>query len=95
MSANQLTKQVLEYCKLQGHFAFRINNIPGRKYRANTLLKGVPDILGITKVGIAFGIEIKTTDRQSKAQKEFERNFTNRFGVYIIAYKLEDVSAEI
>ena len=91
MSASELTKQIINYCTLQGHFVCRINNIPGRKNRANTLTKGVPDIMGCTKTGKALGIEIKTTDQQSEFQKEFESHYKSRGGIYILARKLEDV----
>ena len=93
MKANELTKQILEYCRLQGHYVFRVNNIPGTKYRANTLTKGVADILGCTKKGVALAIEIKIgDDRQSEAQKESEAHYKKRGGIYIVAKKLEDVT---
>ena len=91
MTASELTKQIIKYCTLQGHFVCRINNIPGTKYRANTLTKGVPDIMGCTKTGKALGIEIKTTDKQSEFQAEFENHYKKRGGIYILARKLEDV----
>ena len=91
MSASNLTKAVIQYCTLNGHYVVRINNIPGRKYRTNTLTKGVPDIMGCTKAGKALGIEIKTTDQQSEYQKEFEDHYKKRGGIYILARKLEDV----
>ena len=95
MGANKLTKQILEYCRLQGHYVFRVNNIPGTKYRANTLTRGLADILGCTKKGVALAIEVKTTDRQSEYQKEFEAHYKNRGGIYIVARKLEDVTDKI
>lgn len=86
-----LTRQILEYLVKSGHYATRINNIPGTKYRAGNVTKGVADILGVTKKGVALAIEIKTTDRQSDFQKEFESHYKQRGGIYIVAKKLEDV----
>jgi len=90
--ANKLTKDIIKYCLLQGHYVVRVNNIPGTKFRANTLTKGVADILGCTKDGTALAIEIKTTDNQSTYQQEFEKHYKDRGGIYILARKLEDVT---
>ena len=90
--SSELTKQIIKYCLLQGHYVVRINNIPGTKFRANTLTRGVADILGCTKDGKALAIEIKTTDSQSAYQKEFEKHYKSRGGVYILAKRLEDVT---
>ena len=95
MSASILTKQILAYCISQGHYVVRINNIPGTKQRANTLTKGVPDIMGCTKKGIALGIEVKTTDMQSSFQKEFENHYKKRGAIYILARKLQDVTEKL
>lgn len=109
MKTNDLTKQILEYCKLKGHYVVRVNNIPGTKYRANNVTKGVSDLMGCTgreakingvtyPVGTALAIEIKnkdTKDKQSDAQKEFEAHYKKRNGIYILATKLEDVAEKI
>ncbi len=92
MTANELTRQIIKYCTMQGHYVFRVNNIPGRKNRANTLTKGVADIMGVDKYGKALAIEIKTeNDRQSSFQKEFENHYKKRGGIYILARSLENV----
>lgn len=91
MTASQLTKQIINYCNLKGHYVFRCNNIPGMKYRKNNIHRGIADIMGCTKQGIALAIEIKTTDQQSEFQKEFEEHYKKRGGIYILAHKLEDV----
>lgn len=98
MKTNDLTKQILEHCKLKGHYVVRVNNIPGTKYRANNVTKGTADILGCTKDGKALAIEVKnkdTNDKQSDAQKEFEEHYKKRGGIYILATKLEDVTEKI
>jgi len=95
--SSELTKQIIKYCLLQGHFVMRINNIPfgAGGFKKNVVKKGVPDIMGCSKSGIALGIETKTTDKQSKEQKDFEDNFTKRGSIYILARKLEDVTERI
>ena len=95
LTANKLTKQIIQYCLLQGHYVVRINNIPGTHFRANTVTKGVADIMGCTKDGTALAIEVKTTDQQSIFQKQFEEHYDSRGGIYILAKKLEDVTEVI
>ena len=95
VSASKLTKEIIKYCLLRGHYVVRVNNIPGTKFRANTLTKGVADIMGCTKDGTALAIEVKTSDKQSIFQKEFENHYDSRGGIYILARKLEDVTEVI
>lgn len=90
MTANRITKQILHYLTLQGHYVFRVNNIPASR-RANTIHKGIPDIMGISKNGNALAIEVKTTDRQSLHQMDFEAEWNRRNGIYILAHSLYDV----
>ena len=94
MKTSELTKQIINYCTIKGHYAVRVNNIPSTKYRAGNVTKGVADIMGCTKDGKALAIEIKnkdTKDRQSEYQKEFEAHYKSRGGIYIIATTLDDV----
>jgi Holliday junction resolvase len=92
MTANKLTKQIIEYLTLQGHYVFRQNNIPTKR-RSNTTHKGVADIMGCTKKGIALAVEVKIDkDKQSSYQIEFEKQYKKRGGIYIIAKTLEDVT---
>jgi len=51
--------------------------------------------MGCTKDGVALAIEVKTTDKQSEFQKEFEHHYKSRGGIYILAKKLEDVTTII
>ena len=94
MTANELTKQIIEYCILSGHYVSRINNTPSRR-RKGTVKKGVPDILGCDKYGKALGIEVKTTDKQSKDQIKYQEEIEKRGGTYILAHSLEDVTERI
>lgn len=95
MTANELTKRILDYCNANGHFVYRQNNIPTRR-RSNTTHRGVADIMGIMKTGEPLAIEVKINkDIQSEYQKEFEAQYKKRGGIYIIAKKLEDVTSKI
>lgn len=106
--ASELTKEILKYCIEAGHYTVRINNIPygSGRFKKNIVTKGIADIQGCTgKVlkidgrdytsGTKLCIETKTTDKQSKEQKDFEVNITKRGGIYILAKKLEDVTEAI
>lgn len=109
MKTNDLTKQIIRYCTLKGHYVVRVNNIPGTKYRKNNVTKGLADLIGCTgrevKIdgitypsGTALALEIKnkdTKDRQSDYQREFEEHYKKRKGIYILATKLEDVTEKI
>lgn len=90
MTANKITKQILQYLTLQGHYVFRVNNIPAGR-RSNTIHKGIPDIMGVSKNGNALAIEIKTTDKQSIDQMNFETKWIANKGIYILAHDLDDV----
>ena len=92
MTSAQLTKDIIKYCILQGHYVVRVNNFPSRKYRKGNVTPGVSDIMGCTKDGRALAIEVKTTDQQSIYQKQFEEHYDSRGGIYILARKLEDVT---
>lgn len=93
MNANNLTRQIIKYCNLNGHFAFRASNTPAGTRRSNVQTKGVADILGCTKDGLALAIEVKIgDDKQSEEQKVFEKEYKKRGGVYIVARKLEDIT---
>ena len=68
----------------------RINNSPTQR-RKGTVKKGVADILGCTKKGTALAVEIKTTDKQSEDQIEFEKQYKKRGGIYILCKSLDDL----
>jgi len=99
---NALTKAIIEYLMLRGHYVFRNNNAPiydptKRTFRANNTKKGIADILGVTKgkddKGIFIAVEVKgtKTDRQSPEQKLFEGEVKKRGGIYVLARSLDDV----
>ena len=81
-TANGLTKAIVDFLNLSGHFATRINNtgtwvkekahVNGGYYRPSTQVKGIADIQSTIK-GRTVHIEVKIgKDRQSEAQKQFQ-----------------------
>lgn len=88
--ANKLTQEVIKILNARGNFVWRNNNLatPGRK---NNVLKGVPDIIGVTKKGMFIGIEIKIEDKQSEDQKAFEKTVRDLNGFYFIIHNLEEL----
>ncbi len=94
---NARTTAIFHYLQVNGYFAWRQNNVgiydPHKKiYRKNSALKGVADILALSKFGVAFAIEIKTgKDRQSEEQKYFQQQWESHGGIYIIASDVDDI----
>lgn len=109
-TANGLTKCILEFLRLNGWQAERINttgrvidnrktytDVIGRtvtigstKYIPTTGTKGSADISATIK-GRSVKIEIKIgQDRQSEAQKEYQRSVEQSGGVYILAKTFDD-----
>lgn len=89
--ASKITKKVLEYCHKVGHYVVPIANSPyaGRR---NTRKKGIPDLLGITRVGNPLALEVKSeSDKQRPEQKEFQEEWTRRGGIYLIVNSVDDL----
>jgi len=99
-----ILRAVCEYLKAEGHYFFRINNIPVYDPRIKVFrampkysVKGVSDIVVLAE-GNAYFIEIKvpktaTTKKtyQSKDQKQFEKDLTKNGIFYLVARGVEDV----
>lgn len=95
-NANELTKCILAYLKAKGHHAERVNTtgLP-RKQRDGSVkwtfaggMKGSADIHAIVN-GRFVAIEVKYgKDRQSEAQKKYEKKVTEAGGVYQIVRTL-------
>ena len=93
-----LKNQILDYLKYKGIFCWltntqgNFNKFTNSYYKNPRLLSGVADIIGIKPNGILFAIECKIgKGKQTESQKEFQKNITENGGVYILAYKLEDL----
>jgi hypothetical protein len=79
-------------------FMFRINvgvfrPMHGNQQRAiRSAPDGTPDLLGVKTPGLAFGIEVKAAKgTQREAQKNWQKAWEKRGGIYILARSVEDV----
>jgi hypothetical protein len=109
-TANGLTKCILDFLNLSGHFAERTGNegrvIDGRKAYTDVLgrqktigtvkripssgVKGTSDVKSVIN-GKMVAIEIKTgLDRQSEAQKAYQKRVEQAGGVYWIVKSFDD-----
>lgn len=98
----QIQKAILDYLKLAGHFAVRINtqgvpmwNEGGRlKGFRKSPMVGVSDILGVQKnTGRFFAIEVKKKGGVvSPEQTTFIQEVQKRGGIGMVAYSLDDVT---
>ena len=91
-SANNLTKCVIDFLRLKGHYATRIQS-QGQK-RGNimtygTTQKGTSDCISCVN-GILLSIEIKYgKDRQSDAQKQVQQEVESSGGIYLLIRNFE------
>ncbi|QMU30131.1 VRR-NUC domain-containing protein [Adhaeribacter radiodurans] len=89
-NANELTKAILDYFRLNGGYAVRINsqgqyNEKLGKFTKGTTTKGTADIHGCLD-GIHYSIEIKIgADKQSDFQKATQEQVQAAGGYYYIA----------
>ena len=90
MTANELTKAVLEIVNATpGCYAWRQNNHATRG-RRNNVTAGVPDIIAIRK-GQFIGIEVKFgEDKLSQAQIDLGENIESSGGRYIVVKSIDD-----
>lgn len=92
-SESEIQKQILDYLKWRGIFHWR-NNV-GRKHNLQFGLKGSADIMGVTKNGIFFAIEVKDwKGKPTPEQKAFEKKVNNNNAVYVLArdvYRVKDI----
>ena len=83
----QIQKQIMDFLKLKGFYAFKNHQGFGSE-------PGVADIYAIKK-GINFWIEVKKSKggRQSEWQKYFQDTINYHEGHYILATCLDDVAS--
>ena len=95
-SANGLTTAIVDYIRLTGGYADRINNtgiMRNGKWTRSGTRKGIADIMaskpievGGRLIGVQVAIEVKIgKDRQSDAQKKIQAEVIKSGGFYIIA----------
>jgi hypothetical protein len=95
VSEKDIQKSILEWLQLKKYFCWRNNtggfkNSKGHFYRFGSVGSG--DILGLTRSGQFFSIEVKApgkkpTDQQAQFIEEVKRNG----GISFVAHSLEDV----
>lgn len=105
-TANGLTKAIIRYLQLCGHTAWRqssegryrpgvrVTDVLGRvRQMKGTFLpgqnNGASDVAALVN-GRFFAIEVKMRDKQSDAQKDYQRRIELSGGVYIIARSFDD-----
>jgi len=85
-------KLIIQWLQAAGIFAWRNNS--GKRGGVSYGLLGSPDIIGMTKSGRFFGIEVKSpTGTISDSQKHFKAQCVASGGLYILARSLDDVLA--
>jgi len=91
-TANGLTKCIVDYAKLTGAFASRLNNTGiyrNGKFTRSTARRGLPDVL-VTRDGISIFIEVKAgRDRMSHHQEAIRDDQQQAGGLYYVARNFE------
>lgn len=97
-----IQNEIVNFLNIKGLFCWSNKNgatyDPRTKaYRANSTLKGISDILGLTpKTGTFVAIEVKTkTGRVSKEQKIFLEGIRQSGGIAFVARSIDDVIAQM
>lgn len=99
MKETYLVRQIIDYLNLKGHLVWRnnsgkipINNANGGRRLINLAPPGSPDVVGLTKTGQFIGVECKVgSNKPTELQKSFLGQISQRRGLSIIAYSLDDV----
>jgi hypothetical protein len=95
----EIQRAILDYLKLQGIFAWRVNNVPvsmmrggQRVFRSFGGVKGVADIIGILPGGRLLAIEVKSEKgKPSPDQLAFGKAINGAGGLWFVARSIEDV----
>lgn len=94
--SNNLTKCVVEYIRLSGGFASRINNqgtfsFKLNKYIPGTSKRGLPDIIGTHQSGRSMMIEVKANgDKMRPEQEKIKQEQERVNGLFYIAKNFTD-----
>jgi len=97
-NTNALTKSIVDWLNMSGHFVWRNNNAavydPTRKvFRSNSTKKGIADIIGAHRDnGKLIAIEVKVgKDRLTPEQVAFLNDVKQRGGISLVAKSIDDV----
>lgn len=86
---NSVKNDVMDYLTSLGIYHWRNNT--GRRGKVNYGRIGSSDIIGLLHNGRLLAVETKCKTKQTKDQKEFQRNIEANNGLYILAFTLDDV----
>lgn len=90
-----IQRAILEYLQLKKYFCWRNNSggfVDKRDHYYQFGKKGSGDILGLTREGKFFTIEVKVPGKKpTPEQTEFMNNVIVNNGIAILAHSLEDV----
>ena len=95
MKEQTIQKSILDYLRLNGYFAFKINNggvyVKSRDTYIKSPTPGISDIIAL-KNGLMVCIEVKNKpNKPSKEQIEFIENVAAHGGIGFVAYSVSDV----
>lgn len=105
-SESKIVTACCDYLRAKKHFFWRQNSSgvfrtfkDGRQAwcAARDSMRGIPDIFVLSKEELSvfpciFAIEVKTdVGRQSPEQKEFQKQWEKRGGVYLLARSIDDL----
>ena len=95
MKEQIIQKQILDYLRLQGFFAWKNNNQgiydEARNCWRTIETKGIADITAVRN-GVVLFCEVKTDiGIQSESQKQFEESLKDHGGIYVLARSLDDI----
>ena len=89
-NANELTKSIVAFLTMRGHFAARINtqgtySVALKRFIYSGSTKGMADVNAVVH-GRSISIEVKfSKDSQRKEQKSVQNKITEAGGVYFLA----------
>jgi hypothetical protein len=98
VSEKDIQKAILEYLQIKGYVCWRNNtgamsgSHNGKKWFMHFGAVGSGDILGMTKEGKFFSIEVKAKGKKpSPSQVDFIQRVTLSKGIAFVAYSVDDV----
>jgi hypothetical protein len=102
LKEGEIQRAICDYLALKKHFFGRQNTAPvfdpvNKRFRSlpKYSMRGVPDIIVISKGGDFIGIEVKGEKGMLSEHQEAFRKLCNEHGVtYIVAKSVDDVIAQ-
>lgn len=95
---SEIQRGILDYLKLRGYLCKRnnsgkiISHRRGKTWAVNLGAAGWPDIIGLTKGGKFFGIEVKRPGEEAtEIQKEIGLQIEMSGGIWFVAHSIDEV----